>query len=401
MLNSIYRNVTLLAICQAFHICVTILVVTTTPLAGYALLGVDKTLATLPFMLYHLGIMTTTVPASLLMKRIGRRAGFSLGSLIGILAGAISTIAIFQQSFFLLCLGLMLTGSAAAFALYYRFAATDTADDLFRPKAISFVLTGGIIASFLGPQTAKYAFEWFAPVMFAGIYVMVIIYSLLSLVIIQGLKIPSLTKRERKTCVRSMRIIISQPFYIVAILSSAVGYGVMALVMSATPLAMYACGFNFNASTTVIQAHVLGMFLPSFFTGHLIIHLGALQIIAIGALMQGACALVNASGIDFANFFIANIFVGVGWNFMYIGGSSLLTETYQASERAKVQASHDFVVFTVTVIAAGLSGLLQAQIGWFVLNLIILTMSVMFVIFLFLFFRNSLKTRNNVIGYRN
>ncbi len=374
------RNVSWLAVCQALYMCVTTLAVSTTPLAGHALLEVDKAMATLPLMLYHVGIMIMTVPASLLMARIGRRAGFSLGAVIGVGSGGLSAAAIFQQDFLWLCAGLMLMGCSAAFAIYYRFAAADTVDAAFRPKAISLVMAGGVFAGFLGPQTAKYVVDWFEPVTFAGVYVMVIVYSALLLLFIQGLRIPGLTAQERKSSGRPMRLIVRQPAYLVAVISSMFGYGVMALVMSATPLAMLACGFDFNSSATVIQAHVIAMFLPSFFTGYLIGRFGALLIIACGVLMQGVCALVNAAGLEFMNFFIANVLVGLGWNFTYIGGSSLLTQTYQPSERAKVQASHDFMVFAMTASAAGLSGLLQAKVGWSILNLTVLPVALAMVL---------------------
>ena len=390
--GSPYRNVTLLAICQGLYVCITTLTVATTPLAGYALLGADKTLATIPFFFYHAGIVITTVPASFLMARIGRRAGFSLGTLLGAASGLLSTAAIFQHDFIWLCFGMTLMGCSAGFAVYYRFAAADAADEAFRPKAISLVMAGGVLAGFLGPQTAKYAVDWFAPIMFAGVYVMVIVYSLAGFLFVQGLKIPPLTVRERRTGGRPMHVIARQPAYIVAVMSSVAGYGVMVVVMSATPLAMLACGFDFNASATVLQAHVIGMFLPSFFTGFWIARFSALGIIAVGAVMQIACAVINASGIDFMNFFIANILVGVGWNFMYIGGSSLLTQTYRPSERAKVQASHDFMVYCVTATAAGLSGVLQAQAGWVALNITALSMTVSVVLGALLLIRYQTRT---------
>ena len=171
-----------------------------------------------------------------------------------------------------------------------------------------------------------------------------------------------------------MREIIRQPAYIVALASSMFGFATMTLVMSATPLAMLACGFKFADSATVIQGHVIAMFLPSFFTGNLINRFGVLRIIAVGALLQAACAIVNLTGIQFAHFFIANVLVGLGWNFTFVGGTTLLTTTYRPVERAKVQASHDFVVYATTATAAGVSGLLAAGPGWSAVNLTALPM---------------------------
>ncbi|MEO1609996.1 MAG: MFS transporter [Pseudomonadota bacterium] len=389
----VYRNVVLLGICQALFMCVTTMAIATTPLAGHALLGVDKTLATLPLMLYHAAIMAMTIPASLLMARVGRRGGFSLGAVLSILSGFLSAAAIFQQNFLWLCAGTALMGSSAAFSWYYRFAAADAANEAFRPKAISLVMTGGVLAGFLGPQTAKYAVDWFAPVMFAGVFAMVVVYAALSLLFIQGLRIPRLTRQERESGGRPMHIIVRQPAYIAAVASSMCGYGVMTLVMSSTPLAMFACGFNFDASATVIQAHVIGMFLPSFFTGHLIARFGVIKIISIGAFLQIGCAVINLLHIDFLNFFLANILVGAGWNFTYIGGSTLLTKTYRPEERAKVQASHDFMVYAMAATAAGLSGMLHANVGWNSVNLATLPM-IMIILLVMLWLhrqRNSLK----------
>jgi len=367
--TDVRRNVGLLAVAQALFMCITTMAIATTPLAGHALLGVDKTLATLPLFLNHFGIMLMTVPASLLMGRIGRRAGFTIGAFIAFVSGAISLYAIYAQSFELLCVGALLTGFSSAFAWYYRFAAADVADPAYRPKAIALVMAGGLVAGILGPQTAKWSLHWLDPMVFAGVYVMTMVFAVASMIVIQGIRIPGLTKAQLAEGGRPMSEIIRQPAYIVALCASMFGYGVMTLVMSATPLAMLACGFNFHDSATVIQGHVVGMFLPSFFTGHLINRFGVLKIIAAGAIIQMGCAAVNLTGIDFMNFFIANVLVGIGWNFAYVGGSTLLTTTYRPAERAKVQASHDFMVYFTTALAAGLSGYLQARAGWDLINL--------------------------------
>ncbi|MGE0764829.1 MAG: MFS transporter [Hyphomicrobiaceae bacterium] len=366
---SFRRNVALLAVAQALFMCTQSMGIATTPLAGHSLLGADKSLATLPIFLNHAGIMLTTIPASLLMGRIGRRAGFTIGAVLAIVFGLLAAYAVTIRSFEVLCVSALLQGSAAAFAWYYRFAAADTSPDSFKPKAISYVMAGGIAAGFVGPQIAKWTVDWFAPVTFMGVYVAIAITGLLSVVLMQFLRIPRLSAEERAEGGRPMIQIIRQPTYIAAIISSMFGYGVMTLVMSATPLAMLACGFHFADSATVIQAHIIAMFLPSFFTGHLIQRFGVLTIIATGALIQAGCALVNIAGIEFANFLIANALVGLGWNFTYVGGSTLLTRTYRPAERARVQASHDFTVYATTATAAALAGFLQQKSGWTAINL--------------------------------
>ncbi len=363
------RNVSLLALSQGLFMSVQAMGIATTPLAAHMLLGTDKSLATVPIFLAHAGIMVTTIPASLLMDRIGRRSGFAIGSALGILFGAIAAYAVWIRSFEVLCVAALLQGMSAAFAWYYRFAAADSSPVHFKARAISYVMLGGVIAGFAGPQLAKATVDWFAPVTFVGVYVSICLVSLVSALVVQGIRIPRLTAIERASGGRPMREIARQPTFRVALVSSMLGYGVMTLVMSATPLAMLACGYGFPDSATVIQVHIVAMFLPSFFTGSLIQRFGVLPIIATGALIQLACALVNLAGIDFWNFLIANLFVGLGWNFTFVGGSTLLTRTYQPTERAKVQASHDFTVYATTATAAALAGFLQQHAGWTVLNL--------------------------------
>jgi MFS family permease len=365
----VWRNVGLLALAQGLFMSVQAMGIATTPLAAHSLLGADKSLATLPIFITHAGIMLGTIPASMLMDRIGRRGGFTLGSAIGIVFGLIAAYAITIRSFELLCFAAFLQGLSASFAWYYRFAAADSSPVDFRARAISYVMLGGVIAGFTGPQLAKWSVDWFAPVTFKGVYITIALVSLVSVMVVQLLRIPRLSASERASGGRPLRTIAAQPTYRVALVSSMLGYGVMTLVMSATPLAMLACGYGFADSATVIQVHIVAMFLPSFFTGSLIQRFGELPIIAAGALIQLACALINLAGIDFWNFLIANLFVGLGWNFTFVGGSALLTRTYEPVERAKVQASHDFTVYATTATAAALAGFLQQRAGWTVLNL--------------------------------
>lgn len=364
------RNVAVLAVAQALFMSVQGMGIAATPLAAHMLLGPDeKWLATTPVFLVHLGIMGTTIPASLLMGVIGRRAGFTVGALVGIGSGIVGCLALYRHSFPLLCLAAVMQGMQAAFFWYFRLAAADATDAAFRAKAISLVMAGGVLAGFLGPQVAKWSVDLFAPVTFAGVYLAMAAFSIAVLALVQFVRIPKLSASERAVHGRPLREIVRQPAYRVALASSVFGYAVMTLTMSATPLAMLACGFSFHDSATVIQAHIVAMFLPSFFTGHLISRYGVLRVIAAGGLIEVGCALVNLAGVDFANFLIANVLVGLGWNFAYVGGSTLLTTTYATAERAKVQASHDFTVYAATASAAAVSGVLAAKAGWIVINL--------------------------------
>ncbi len=364
------RNIAVLALAQALFMSVQGMGIAASPLAGYMLLAPDdRWMATAPIFLVHLAIMGTTIPASLLMGVIGRRAGFSLGALFGVAFGALGCLAMYRHSFPLLCLASVFQGMQAAFFWYFRLAAADAAEPSYRSRAISLVMAGGVLAGFIGPQAAKWAVDWLAPVTFAGIYLAATFFSVAVLALVQLLRIPRLSMEERSAGGRPISVIARQPAYRVALASSVFGYAVMTLTMSATPLAMLACGFHFADSATVIQAHIIAMFLPSFFTGHLIARFGVLPIIATGGLIEFGCAIVNLAGVDFANFLIANVLVGIGWNFAYVGGSTLLTTTYTPAERAKAQASHDFAVYTATAAAAALSGVLAAKAGWTVINL--------------------------------
>jgi len=364
------RNVALLALAQALFMSVQGMGAAANPLAGYTLLGADeKWLATVPVFLMQLGIMSATIPASLLMAVIGRRAGFTIGGLVGVLSGVIGCTALYRQSFPLLCVAALCQGMQAAFFWYFRMAAADASAPALKANAISLVMAGGVLAGFLGPQAAKWSVDWLAPVTFAGVYLAMAGFSIAVLVLVQFLRIEGLSAADRSAGGRPMPVIARQPAYRVALASSVFGYAVMTLTMSATPLAMLACGFHFSDSATVIQAHIVAMFLPSFFTGHLIARFGVLPVIVTGAVIELGGALTNLTGLELGQFLVANVLIGLGWNFTYVGGSTLLTSTYAPAERAKVQASHDFTVYAATASAAALSGVLQAKAGWVLINL--------------------------------
>ncbi|NNG05138.1 MAG: MFS transporter [Inquilinus sp.] len=361
------RNVLLLALCQALGISGMSIIVTISALVGYSL-ATDKTLATLPLALQFTATMASTVPASMLMGRIGRRAGFSVGTLFGIGGGAVAAYAVFEASFVLFIVGSMLIGTYQSFVQYYRFAAADTASERFRPRAISLVLAGGVIAAVVGPELAKWSRELFLPIYFAGCYVVIIALATTALVLLQFIEIPRLTAEQRRTTGRPALAILRQPKTIAAILSAATAYAVMSLVMTATPLAMVACGFAFNDAAFVIQWHSLAMFAPSFFTGSLVQRFGAVNIILTGAVLNVACLAINLSGVEFIQFWSALVLLGLGWNFMFVGGTTLLTEVHSPAERAKTQAMNDFIVFTGVAVAAFSSGALHTHLGWAAVN---------------------------------
>lgn len=361
------RNVLLLALCQALHNSGTSMLIVVSALAGY-MLAADKSLATLPLALQWTATMATTIPASLLMRRHGRRLGLSVGALIFAGAGMLGVVALKLGSFELFSLACMCVGSGNAFAQYYRFAAADSAPESFRGKAISLVLAGGVVAAVVGPELAKLTIDWLLPALYAGCYATLSLLALSIVFVLQGVRIPRLSAEQLSSSGRPLLEIARQPVFIVAVLSGMLGYGSMTLIMTATPLAMMGCGFAFSDTATVIQGHVLAMFLPSFFTGSLIQRFGVLRIVAAGSLLTGGCLIANMSGIAFANFWIGLALLGLGWNFMFVGGSTLLTQAYTTQERGKTQAANDFIVFSSSVFAAFGSGMLQNEFGWVAVN---------------------------------
>lgn len=366
MLNPMKRNVILLALCQALLITAMSLQISVSALVGQAMAG--PALATIPLGLMFLGNMLTVFPASFFMKRFGRRAGFMTGAALGVLGAIMAVIAVARQDFVLFCAASLLLGTFNGFGQFYRFAAADIATEEFRSRAISYVLAGGVLAAVIGPNLAAFTRSSF-DVQFLGSYGALIGVFLLSLAISSLINIPKPGVRELSGPSRPLGVIARRPIFLVAVIGAMVGYGVMNLMMTATPLAMDIHRHPFEATALVIQWHVLAMFLPSFFTGHLIRWMGVLNVMSTGALILLGCAIISLSGISVGHFTWALILLGLGWNFLYIGGTTLLTESYQPAEKAKVQALNDFLVFTtVTCTALGV-GALHRWLGWEAINI--------------------------------
>ncbi len=370
MVHSSARDVALLALCQALFLTATSAVIVAAPLIGYGL-AEEKVLATLPIGVQMVMMMAATVPASLLMKRIGRREGFTVGAAIGLVGALVGFWGIMAADFALFCVGTGLIGTFNGFAQYYRYAAADAASEAFKSRAISLVLAGGVIAS-VGPLLADWSQDMFAPIAFAGIFVAVAAIYVATLVVLRFITIPPPDQEERSNTGRPLLQIMRQPTFIIAVLGSLVGFAMMSLLMTAIPLAMHFCGFGFSQSAQTIQWHVLGMFAPSFVTGHLIRRFGTMTVMAAGALLIALCAVANLDGIALVNFQVAAILLGVGWNFLFTGGTTLVTEVHTPAEKAKTQAAHDFIVFGGVAAAALLSGALHEAVGWQAMNYAVL-----------------------------
>ncbi|MBK7016476.1 MAG: MFS transporter [Sulfuritalea sp.] len=361
------RNVGLLAGCQALLLCNGVTLIAVNGLAG-AKLAPTPTLATLTVTGYVIGTALMTLPASWFMKHYGRRAGFIVGALLGILGGLTCALAVSIGSFWLLCLGTLCAGTYNAFGLQYRFAAADMAPADWKPKAISWTLAGGILGGFIGPWAGKITRDIWA-VEFAATYASLSVFAVVALLIASRLRVPEMADAGQQGSGRPLAEIARQPAFVVAVLAAALGYGTMNLLMAATPLAMDICGLPFGDAAFVLQWHVLGMYGPSFFTGSLIKRFGVLSILMAGVVLMFACIALALSGVTLMHFWWALFLLGVGWNFLYIGGTTLLTETYKPAERAKVQGGNDFLVFGVQAVSSLSAGALVLGGGWYTLNL--------------------------------
>jgi MFS family permease len=358
-------TVGLLAVCQAFFTSSSSIMALTTGLVGFQFLGEDTTLATVPVSAMVVGTALATAPASMIMKRVGRRAGFTIGALIGVLGAAIAALSVWQFSFWGFSFGILLMGMYNGFAHYYRFAAADVSSEAFRGRAISLVLFGGVVAAFVGPEIALRTANLVPGAQFLGTYLAVIVLVAVSIGLIQFIRIPAPTVQEQLETGRPLSEIARQPKFIVAVLSSMIGFAVMVLLMTATPIAMVEQFHHaLSDAKTVIQWHALAMFAPSFITGALITRFGVLNIIGAGVVFMVGAIAFAVTGVAFLNFWAALFLLGLGWNFMFVGGSTLLTQTYKPAERAKAQGFHDFMVFGLVAIASLSSGALLQLLSW-------------------------------------
>jgi len=367
------RTAFLLAICQAFYLSASSVGTASSGLVG-AGLAPTPLLATLPYSLIPMTNAAVTVPASFLMARLGRRVGFLLGGFLGGLGGLLSAWAIFRRDFAMFCVGNALWGCFQATAQYYRFAAADGASPAFRSRAVSWVLAGGVIAAAIGPQIAVYAKDLLAPVLYAGSYLAVAALSAITILTLAFLAIPTPSRAERAAAAagRPFREIARQPVFVAAVANGVIGYAVMSFIMTATPLAAVDCGHTPANAFGIIRFHLIGMFLPAFFTGHLIHRFGIPAIALMGTAMLVVCGLVAVAGTSLVHFWIALALLGFGWNFMFVAGTTLLTHAYRPEERAKVQGMNEFLIAGSAALGSFSAGGVFGTLGWNALNLLVL-----------------------------
>jgi MFS family permease len=361
------KNVAVLGACQALLFTNNSILVAVNGLAGYAL-APDKALVTLPVTMYFIGSTLAAFPMSLLMKRIGRRAGFTVGAVFAILGSVLSAWGVYASAFWLLCAGVLVLGGYFAAAQYYRFAAADSVPADFKSQAISLVMAGGIVGGFLGPETSKLTNDAVTGHAYVGAYVSLVGFALLSILLLRWLDIPALPESASKDAGRPMALIAWQPVFIVALLSGMVSYGVMNLLMTATPLAMMGAHHPFSDAAFVIQWHMVAMFAPSLITGVVIQRIGLLPVMLTGVALNIICVVIALGGMEVMHFWFALVLLGVGWNFLFVGATTLLTESHTPAERAKVQGINDALIFFTLVVSSLSSGALFTYQGWQTMN---------------------------------
>ncbi|MEL7149788.1 MAG: MFS transporter [Pseudomonadota bacterium] len=367
------RNLAVLVAAQAFLGAQMPLIFTIGGLAGQQL-APHPCFATLPIALIVLGSMLTATPLSSFMQRYGRQAGFFLGAMGGAAGGAMAAWGLVEQSFPLFLFGSLLTGIYMSSQGFFRFAVTDTASDAFKPKAISYVMAAGLVSAVIGPSLVKMtANEMVVP--FLGAYLAVVAINVIGAFLFFGLKIPKPVAARDSTGGRTRRELLADPRILVAIICAMVSYALMNLVMTSTPLAVVGCGFTQNNAADVVTAHVLAMFVPSFFTGHLIVRFGAEKIVATGLVILAGAGAVALAGTELENFFGALILLGLGWNFGFIGATTMLATAHSPEERGRVQGMNDMIVFGCVTLASVSSGGLMncsggtAVQGWTAVNI--------------------------------
>jgi len=363
------RNLILLALCQGLFLTNNITFIAINGLVGFSMAPFDW-LATLPVMGYVVGSALSTSPVARVQKRLGRKSSFLIGIAVAILSSLLCLLAATTKNFALLVGATVIAGFYQANAQLYRFAAAELASSEYKEKAVSWVLAGGLIGAILGPNIAAITKDWFTTP-FAGSYISLTVVGVVAAVLMSMIQFPK-TKEKAVSSpkpTRPLGEILRQPVFIIAAMGAALGYGVMNLLMASTPLAMQTCGYPFQEAAFVLQWHVIGMFAPGFFTGHLIKRFGATNIMAVGIALNFLCIGVALTGTDLHQFLIALFVLGVGWNFLFTASTTLSLQAYRPEEKDRVQGILNFCVFFVMAMTSFGSGALVTTQGWFWLNI--------------------------------
>ena len=361
------RNLWLLAICQGLFLTNNVTFIAINGLVGLSLAPLGW-MATLPVMGYVVGGALSTGIVAHTQKRFGRKTSFQLGLIVAVLSALLCCYAAYSRNFWLLVTATVIAGYYNANAQLYRFAAAELAQASFREKAVSLVMAGGLLGAIAGPNLAV-GTRTLTDVPFAGAYLALAGVALLAMALLAFIHFPPAPAQQTAAGGRPLREIMRQPVFIVAAAAGALGYGVMNLLMAATPIAMQVCGLPFSDAATVLEWHVIGMFAPGFFTGHLIKRFGTLPVMATGLALNVVCVLIALSGVEFQQFLIALFLLGLGWNFLFTASTTLALTAYRPEEKDKAQGALNFCVFAVLALSSLASGVLVTTQGWTLLNL--------------------------------
>lgn len=355
-------NVARLTIAQALSGANAVIVYATGAIVGN-MLAPSPALATLPISIFVVGMAACSLPAGAIAQRYGRRTAFMVGTGCGVLVGLLAALAVIQGLFWLFCVATFFGGAYAAVVLSFRFAAADCVPPERRPRALSFVMAGGIFAGVIGPQLVTHTMNLCLPYTFAGTFLAQAAVAALSALTLVGVRLPMPTAAEVAGG-RPFGVIVRQPGFVIAVTCGVVSYLLMNFLMTAAPLAMLMCGLSQEASNLGIQWHVIAMYAPSFFTGRLITRFGAPRVVMAGLALTGLSAVIGLQGVDVAHFWLTLILLGLGWNFGFVGASALVLECHRPEERTRVQSFNDFVVFGTVAFGSFLSGGLLTAYGW-------------------------------------
>ena len=380
------RNVALLTAAQAILGAAPTIVFSMGGLAAYQMLGDDKSLATAPLTGFNVGVSAGAVVVAFLSRLLDRRTSFLIGAAIAAIGGTVAAISLFENNFWLLVTGLMLTGIAGGFTQKFRFAAADASPSFFKGTAISWILAGGIVSAVLGPQVAIYAQDFFFPVLFAGAFAALVPMALVAGLILAFLRLPPMHRKDGLDVAppRPLSEIVVNRRFMTGMYCGVVSYALMTFMMTGAPLAMViGCGYSTDLSTSGIQFHVLAMFAPSFFTGKLIARFGAERIVAVGLGILMLCAVIAHLGIELWNFWGALVLLGLGWNFGFIGATAIVASSYRPNEADKVQGFHDIILFSLVALSSFASGQVFSAYGWDAMILPVWPLAIIGLILLF------------------
>ncbi len=372
-LRAAKRNVSILTVAQSILGSAAPLSFSVGGLAGFQLLGADKSLATAPLTGFNVGVALGAIVVAAASRFLGRRESFMVGALMGAIGGSVAALALFRSEFWLFAFGLMLIGLSGGFTQKIRFAAADASPSFYKGKAISWILAGGIVSAIVGPQLAIWLKDWMEPVTFAGAFMGLVPLMLLAIVVLSFLKLPDTSsKAAGSEPARPLREIVMTQRFVTGMICGISSYALMTFMMTGAPLAMVVgCGFSSDLATLGIQWHVIAMFAPSFFTGMLITRFGTEKVVAAGLLILMSCAIVAHMGVELWNFWLALVLLGIGWNFGFIGATAIVASSYRPHEADKVQGFHDIILFGTVALSSFSSGKVFSAFGWSVMNLVI------------------------------